>query len=239
LLALLYVAFYLLGRMSMQAAIKRAGRAFATPMRKYFYVVPDILQQSTLHEFHCWVTGRKGYLGALVKAKFTMRSEPLGWLFDTIIGRGNRLVFEFVCEPEPEQIGVFSLRYNDLDYIKELKLPRENIPQMRLNLFTDFGDSKQDFLDEALAFNRKRPGVIWAIDLANTNGFDTKEGGRIVARFEFLFPHKFERFIDDELIDFVVGVADKYVSLRLPVDTLEDNVQRRAEMLTGRKFERR
>jgi hypothetical protein len=144
-------------------------------MRKYFYVVPDVFQRTTAHEFHSWVTGRSGYLGLFAKAKFTMRCEPFGWLFDTIIGRGNRLVFEFVCETTPEQAAVFSLRHNQFDYVRELKLPKVAVPQLSLNLFTDFGPTAQQFLDLVLAFHRRRPGVIWAVDLCNTNRFETLE----------------------------------------------------------------
>jgi hypothetical protein len=233
-----YLLFYFIGSHWIESAVRRASRSAAAPLRKYFYVVPDLFQRITTHEFHSWVTGRKGYLGLFVRGKFTMKCDPIGWFFDKVIGRGNRLVFEFVCEPEPEQCGVFSLRYNALDYVKELKMAKVGVSEMGLNLFTDFGDAKEVFLNAIIGFHRRRPGVIWSVDLANTNRFETSVGGRIVARLEFTFREKFEDFVNEELIDFVMGIADQYVSLRLPEGVIEANVRHRAEVLTGRKFKR-
>jgi hypothetical protein len=236
LIGLLYIIFYFAGGILMEWSMRRASRSLGPAMRRHFHVVPSAFRRLNNHQFNCWVTGRRGYLGCLVTARFSMRCEPLGWLFDRLTGRPSHLVFEFVCEPAAEEPAIFSLRHSQIDIVREHHLTRRAVPGLNLGLFSDFGSAEEPFVDLAREFAAKWRHALWAIDLSNCNRFETAEAGKIIARVEFIFGKKpIENVITEELIDFVVKIADAYVTLRLPDDVREQNVRKRAEQFTGLK----
>jgi hypothetical protein len=97
-------------------------------------------------------------------------------------------------------------------------------------LFTDFGASRHPFVDKVVEFNSKRPGAIVGIDLCDTNRFPTRTAGRFVARFEFAVRGDVGRFVNDELVDFVMDVADSFCKLQLTEHAFEKNARRRQEL---------
>jgi hypothetical protein len=236
LVGLLYIIVYFTGGVLMERSMRRASRSLGAAMRRHFHVVPSAFRRVNNHQFNCWVTGRRGYLGCLVTSRFSMRCEPLGWLFDRLTGRPSHLVFEFVCEPAAEQPATFSLRHSQIDIVREHRLTRRVVPGLDLALFSNFGAAEQPFVDLAREFAAKWRHALWAIDLSNCNRFETAEAGKVVARIEFVFAKKqIENVITQELIDFVVKIADAYVTLRLPDDVREQNVRKCTEQFAGLK----
>ena len=82
---LLYVVVYFIGCFRIRKELERVLRALRS-MRRYFYVVPSRFRGITRHEYQCYITGRRGYLGGLLTVQLSRRCDILGWLFDKIMG---------------------------------------------------------------------------------------------------------------------------------------------------------
>jgi hypothetical protein len=229
-LLLLYIIFYIFGTRSVHQSVAALSSTCATPLRRYFCVVPDRLSRVSRHEYRSWITGRSGYHGGFVTFRLTRRSDPIGFIFDRILQKKTMLTFELVCEPANDVPAIFSLSNRPLDYVKEYKLKARKVEGLPLTLFTDFGASRHPFVDKVIAFNSKRPGAIVGIDLSDTNRFATRNAGRFVARFEFAVRGDLARFVDDEMVDCVMDVADSFCKLQLTEHAFEKNARRRQEL---------
>lgn len=230
LIGLVYAIFFVLGGRNMSRELKNAEKG-VEKLRDYFYVVPSRFIPVTRHEYHIWVTGRRGYLGGFVTISFSKRSDILGWLWDLLRGRRTRVVFEFVCEPERQLAAIFSLRKELLSSQKTYKLEQSVIEGIDLALWTDFGVSKTPFVDAAVNYVKNHPGRLISVDLNDCNRFDTSVAGRFVARIEFEANKGLGVFFDDETVDFVMDIADRFNKLELTDSQYDDNVRARTAMM--------
>jgi hypothetical protein len=231
------ILFYIFGMRSIRRSVTSVTDSYTTPLRRYFYVVPDLFNPVSRYEYHSWITGRCGYIGGFVTIRFWRCCEPLAFLLDRLLRRQNKVIFELVCEPEMQTPAIFSLRERALPYVRDYKLKTRQIDGLPLKLFTDFGPSGAEFINSAIEFNRSRPGVIAGIDLSDTNRFETQAGGRFVARFEFNVRESIGSFVNDELVDFVMQMADSFCKLHLTDHTFEKNVKSREELFGPPKRE--
>ena len=230
--ALFYIVFYIWGGKNMQRELRDGSKALER-LRKYFYVVPSRFLRVARHEHRLYVTGRRGYLGGFVTVYFSKRSDILGWLLDKMMGRKTHVVFEFVCEPQNQLAAIFSLRKKILPYQKGYNMKERKIEEVRLSLWTDFGQARQPFVEAIIVYAKKRPGQLASVDLNDVNRFETNVAGRFVARFEFVVNSSLFEFFDDETIDFVMDIADKYNKLALPQKSYEKIVRQRAAMMVS------
>ena len=232
--AIVYIVFCIVGGRTMARELKRAEKG-VEKLRKYFYVVPSRFLGVTRHDYHAYVTGRRGYLGGFVTIHFTKRSDVLGFIYDTILGRRTRVVFEFVCEPERQLPAIFSLRKRILYGHTSYNLKERKIDELGLTLWTDFGAARTPFVEAACEYAKKRPGRLVSIDLNDCNRFETCVAGRFVARVELNVDCSFETFFDDETVEFVMDVADRFNKLELSDKRYDKNVRERTCMNTPKE----
>ena len=232
--AIVYIVFFIVGGRTMARELKRAEKG-VEKLRKYFYVVPSRFLGVTRHDYHAYVTGRRGYLGGFVTIHFTKRSDVLGFIYDTILGRRTRVVFEFVCEPERQLPAIFSLRKRILYGHTSYNLKERKIDELGLTLWTDFGAARTPFVEAACEYAKKRPGRLVSIDLNDCNRFETCVAGRFVARVELNVDCSFETFFDDETVEFVMDVADRFNKLELSDKRYDKNVRERTCMNTPKE----
>lgn len=234
---ILYAIIFVVGRASMKKSLLKLSKSMEH-FRNYFYVVPTRMQRITRHDFHSYITGRRGYLGGFITVSFSKRSDILGWIFDKITGRKTRIAFEFICEPETQSPAIFSLRHSLLKYQKEYQLQERKIDELGLTLYTDFGDAEKPFIDAILEYEKIRPKRIVSIDLNDCNRFETNVAGRFVARIEMEVSGRIEEFVDHQTIDFVMNICDNFNKLHLSDHTLDANVRQRATFISDQKLPR-
>jgi len=71
--------------------------------------------------------------------------------------------------------------------------------------------------------------------LSDSNIYETQQESQYVARFEFDIGANVESFISEEMIKFMITIADMYVLLKLPKEDAEKNLSIRNKMLSENK----
>ncbi|OHT08280.1 hypothetical protein TRFO_04881 [Tritrichomonas foetus] len=226
-IAVACIIIYNAGKNYISKKIATIGEKFAESMRRYFLIVPDSFKGVSKHEFLLYLTGRSGYKGGFVTICFSKRLDILGYLWDKIFGNKTKITFEFICEPLMQSTAIYSLGKSLLREYKPYNLKETQIPELGLSVFTDFGKSSEKFNDYVREYGKRHSNVIKQIDMNDMNRFETRVAGRFVARFSFDV-EDIENIVDDETIDFVVKMADAFVTLELDEEAYQNNIRVRA-----------
>lgn len=230
----LYLGIFLAGRAAVKAKISRVASTLLPSFQRYFAVVPGHFEKRNNHTFDTWVTGRKGYQGALITQKFRKTCDPLGIAMAIFQGESDTLVIEVLLKPSHSPSFLFHVSKEKPYFADDMKLKRLAMGQ-KLQAWTDMGPQKADFVKLVNDFMEENPGVVQMIELGDSNRFDTRENNRFVAHFEFRVVGAIEDFMTDELVDFCVAVCDQFAVLKLSREIQIRNEAHREKLMKERE----
>lgn len=228
---ILSVIIYFSGKSNINKTIASIEEKLAPAMRKYFLIVPDYFKNVSLHEHLLYLTGRSGYMGGFVTIKLSKRVDIIGYLWDKIFGNKTTITFEFICQPLNQSTAIFSVRKKLLREYKPYNLRETPIPEMGLTVFTDFGKLGVKLTEMVKDYGNKHSNLISEIDMNDMNRFETRIAGRFVARFNFVVTD-IKNIVDEETIDFMMKMADSFITLELDEEAYQYNIKQRALYLS-------
>ncbi|KAK8892125.1 hypothetical protein M9Y10_029348 [Tritrichomonas musculus] len=223
----LCIIFYFKGKSNIQKSINSIEEKLAPAMRKYFLIVPDCLKSVSIHEHLLYLTGRSGYMGGFVTVKLSKRIDFIGYLWDKLFGNKTTITFEFLCSPLTQSTAIYSVRKKILHDYKPYDLKETPIPELGLTVFTDFGIAANKLTELVKNYGNKHSNLISEIDMNDMNRFETRIAGRFVARFNFIVTD-LNNIIDEETIDFMMKMADSFITLELDEEAYQRNIRVRA-----------
>lgn len=225
------IIIYLRGRSNIQKAIASIEEKLAPAMRKYFIIVPDFFKNVSMHESLLYLTGRSGYMGGFVTVKLSKRLDVIGYLWDKIFGNKTTITFEFICQPLNQSTAIYSVRKKLLNEYKPYNLKETPLPELGLTVFTDFGKYGDKLTEMVKNYGNKHSNLISEIDMNDMNRFETRIAGRFVARFNFIV-NDIKNIVDEETIDFMMKMADSFITLELDEEAYQYNIRQRALYLS-------
>lgn len=206
-------------------------------LRKYFAVVPDLMQPKSNNKFYSYITGRTKYFCAFIQLYLPKKSDLFGFIIDKLLMRKTHLSIELVPISDMAAAAVFYLVPKRPKEANELDLKERTIDGMKLKLYTDFGPSRKVFVDEITKFNKSHPNCIKSIIMTDTNHFTTRQEGRFVVKIDIDINDKIENIINDELADFIVKLGDEFAVLRLTEKTFVKTIKTRQQLFDEAKKE--
>lgn len=224
---LLSLLIYIIGKNNINKTMKQVQKKFATELRKYFLIVPDTFKKVSKHEFLLYLTGRSGYMGGFVTIQLSKRLDILGFLWDKIMHNDTTITYEFLCEPINQSTGIYSARPKLLKEYSPYDLAETPLPEMKLSIFSDFGSSGDKFTEMIKQYGVNHTNQILEIDMNDMNRFETRIAGRFVARFKFNVKD-IDNIVDNQTIDFMMKMADSFITLELSEEAYQHNIRVRA-----------
>lgn len=230
-----YVIFFIVGKVRISKKRQQVEDKVLPIIReKYFAIAPENLQKDNLHSYRCYITGRTGYQGGVVTVKFPSMCDPLGAILAAFTGKKPTITFELICKPPKPVAAVFKVANAKPEYFEQLQLKQKSFENdHKIQCYTDFGEARKQFMSKIDAFLEEHPNTIQMIELSDINEYDTKLESQYVARFEFTVPN-FE-FLNEKLIDFVMDLADDYVTLQLTKEASSRNEKIRDKLLAEKR----
>ena len=230
----LYLINFLVGKASVNGKIARVAQTLLPSLQRHFAVVPDHFEKRNHHTFDTWVSGRKGYQGALITQRFRKTCDPLGIALAVFQGESDTLIIEMLLKPRYHPALVFHVSKEKPYFADDMKLKSSTLGQ-KLQAWTDIGEHKAKFIKMVNDFMEQNPGVVQLIELADSNRFDTRDNNRFVAHFEFKVIGAVEDFMTDELVDFCVAMGDEFAVMKLPSEIQIRNERLREMLLKERE----
>lgn len=234
---LLYAVWYYIGKWSIKKEKTLITNKLNHGLRKYFAVVPDVMQPKSNHRFYSYITGRTKYFCAFVQLFLPKRCDIFGFLLDKLLMKKTMLSIELVPITDMASAAVFYLVPRKPKELNELNLKERTIEGTNLKLYTDFGPSRKVFVEEIEKFNKAHPGCIQSIIMTDTNHYITRQEGRFVCKVDLIINDKIDNIINDELADFFVKLSDEFAVLRLTEKTYDKNIRSRQQLFDEAKRE--
>lgn len=232
-----YIIVYLIGKANINKKKQIIeNKLFSLLREDYFAVVPDTFQRMNPHLHKTYVTGRTGYKLGVISAQFKNCCDPLGIIYAILTGKKDKLTFEFVLEPPREPLAYMRVAHSKPEYFDQLKLKSTQLEE-HMHAYNDFGDARTPFVSAITQFQENRPKTLQFIELSDDNQFETRLEGRFVAKFEFYMPDDIEDFIDADFVNFVMGIADDYITIKLGEGQRTKNLDIRKSLLRAKKVE--
>lgn len=231
------VTYLIIARRYISKKIDVAYGAFSPLIREYFAVMPRNFSEKNYHEHVIYFSGRTGYIGGVCELHFRRCCDVLGTLFGLLTGDHNTIKFDMLLDPKYKPSGVMTIaKEKPLDFPDEFKL--KEIPlSRRLKCFTDFGKERHGYLDLINAYISKS-NTLEMLELTNGNRFDYVENSDWVAHFEFKVIGEWDQFINEELLQFVMQLSDKFTAAQFPFEIQSANERLRDKILKEKNGEK-
>lgn len=236
--AIVFQVIYLIfARRYISKKIELAYEAFSPIIRTYFAVMPRNFSEKNYHEYVIYFSGRTGYIGGVCELHFRRCCDVLGTLFGFLSGDHNVIKFDMLLDPKYKPSGVMTIAKEiPLEFPPEFKL--KEIPlSHRLKCFTDFGKERHGYLELINAYISKS-NTLELLELTNGNRFDYIENSDYVAHFEFKVIGEWNQFINEELIQFVMQLSDKFTAAQFPYEIQAANERIRDKILKEKNGEK-
>ena len=231
---LIYILFFFIGKLSIDKSKKYLSDNFLSFLRNYFAIVPQYLTKQYLHRYGSYFTGRSGYQGGVISIIFPSQCDPIGKTISILKNSFPTLTIEFILTPPKPISGFLKISNSKPNNFEELKLKQFNLPD-KLSCFTDIGEYRSEFLEIVSEFIEKNPKTIESIEFSDINTYETREESKYVARFEFSLRYGMEGFINEQLVNFIMNLTDKFVTLKLSKDIIEKNISIRNKIINEEK----
>jgi len=235
-LLVLFVVFYIFGRISNSKQAQKIIETISPHLSKYFAVSKAQVKKLTDHDFQAYVTGRKGYYGCLIRISFACDSDPIGLIYSMFKGQSSQISFEFVIRPRDTN-GILLVQKEKPEWVDKLHLKTRSVVQ-GYSCFNDFGQSKEPFITKIEEFLNANPNSIQLINLTDQNPFCTRDSSPNCAKITFKFSNNLPEFmINGEMVSFAIDIADMYATLRLEPDVQNRNKNLRISIINQQKKE--
>ena len=235
---IIYVIFYIVGKVLTSSLRKEIEtKLFKYMGDKYWAVVPPTFQVDNLHNAKYYCTGRSLYKGCYIKLSQKPKADPLGLVYGIVTGAKDKIVFELILKPKSDLHAVFRVQTKkpeDYDKLYLKENPIEN--SSHLKVYTDLGDEKAPFVERINQFLENHPHSLVSIDLSDFNIYETRDESPYIARFEFELGSD-KSLLGEELVDFIMGLADDFVSINMSPKTATKNKHIREKIASEKRKE--
>lgn len=237
-LFIFYVIVFFVGRKIISQKIRAAYQQLSPQLHKYFAIVLENFTEKNYHDHFLYFTGRTGYIGGICEIHFRRRCDILGFLYSFFSGDHDKVAFDLFLQPKYNPIGVLTIaKEKPLEFPDDFKLKLVPLKH-RFNCYTDFAKERHGFLDLINKFMNEHPNTLEYLELNDGNRFHYNQYKRWIAHFEFKIVGDFERFFNDELIQFIMTVSDQYASIQFPYEIQSLNERLRAKLRKERNGEK-
>lgn len=227
---IIYLIVFLTGRKKLSEKIEIIWGNLSKSFERHFAVIPEKMHKKNNSTYYQVVTGRTGYKFALITQTFPRCAEPLMMLMDWFSGEVPKLKIEIGLNPENEISAIFHASKTKPSFFDEFKLKESNCSH-KIKCYSDMADAKQPLIQIIKEFNEKYPDSIEMIECSDANRFDTRSDSRWVVYFEFRLVYNLEDFIGDDLVDFIVKLADTFTTTKLQPEIQAINFRLRERKL--------
>ncbi|OHS94886.1 hypothetical protein TRFO_10825 [Tritrichomonas foetus] len=236
-LLVVYVAFYISGQKILKTKTQAIYEIFSPLIRKYFAVMPRDFTIMSNNEVAIYFSGRTGYIGGICTIKYKRCCDILGILYSIFMGEHQTITFDILLEPKYQPSGIFTISKDKPYFADDFKLKQKNLPN-KLQCFHDLGKESHQFLEIITPFIKKHKNSVELIEISDNNRFEYENNGKFVVHMEFRIVGSEADFINEELIDFVMKVSDKFDTVQFPFEIQSANQRLREKLIKERTQEK-
>lgn len=226
-IALIYLLFYIFGKVSIEYQQKIIRNLFRLQLSYDFAFIQSKFMKRSNHHYEFYITGRSGYIGGIVSIAFSKRCDPIGWLIDTILRKKNNLNIDLVYAP-PENLHGF-IRFSSQPSHSNYSIGIKEFENAGIHCYSDLEDSTAPFIELVQSYLQKHKDTVKLIEISDMYQGDLVETGTTGARFEFEFNRASQ--IDEDVAKFVVALSDAFLGVVSNRELMKKNKNNRVSLM--------